>query len=83
LKGKTMIDKVPVILDTDIGSDIDDAWALAMMLRSPELDVKLVTSCTSDTTARARIIAKMLALAGRDVPVGIGVPMVHQEMPYA
>ncbi len=32
-----MDDKIPVILDTDIGSDIDDTWALAMMLKSPEL----------------------------------------------
>jgi len=29
--------KIPVILDTDIGSDIDDTWALAMLLESPEL----------------------------------------------
>jgi inosine-uridine nucleoside N-ribohydrolase len=80
----TTTTKIPVILDTDIGSDIDDAWALAMLLRCPELDLKLVTSATSDTTARARIIAKMLALAGRDdVPVGVGAPMVYQEMPYA
>jgi inosine-uridine nucleoside N-ribohydrolase len=35
---------IPAILDTDIGGDIDDTWALAMMLRSPELDVKLVVS---------------------------------------
>ena len=33
---------VPVILDTDIGFDVDDVWALAFMLRCPELDVKLV-----------------------------------------
>ena len=34
---------VPVILDTDIGSDLDDTWALAMALKSPEIDLKLVT----------------------------------------
>ena len=27
-------DRIPVILDTDIGGDIDDTWALAMMLKS-------------------------------------------------
>ncbi|MEZ6080360.1 MAG: hypothetical protein R3C56_33220 [Pirellulaceae bacterium] len=31
-----------MIFDTDIGDDIDDTWALAMLLRCPELDVKLV-----------------------------------------
>ena len=69
-----MAEKIPVILDTDIGGDIDDTWALVMMLKSPELDVKLVTTDTSDTTYRAKIVAKMLEIAGRtDVPVGIGV----------
>ena len=80
----TTTTKIPVILDTDIGSDIDDAWALAMLLRCPELDLKLAVSASGDTTARARIIAKMLAVAGRDdVPVGVGVPKPPQEMPYA
>ena len=27
----------PLILDTDIGDDIDDTWALAYLLRSPEV----------------------------------------------
>lgn len=76
-------EKIPVILDTDIGSDIDDAWALAMMVRSPELDIKLVTSASADTTARAKILAKMLALTAGAVPVGIGKRTADQEMPYA
>ncbi len=67
--------KVPVILDTDIGDDIDDTWALALLLKSPELDLKLVVSDSENTTYRAKIIAKMLEVAGRtDVGVGIGVP---------
>ena len=66
--------KIPVILDTDIGGDIDDTWALAMMLKSPELDVKLVVTDTGNTTYRAKIAAKMLEIAGRtDVPVGVGL----------
>jgi inosine-uridine nucleoside N-ribohydrolase len=32
----------PVILNTDIGDDIDDTWALGLLLKCPELDVKLV-----------------------------------------
>ncbi|MBN2713474.1 MAG: nucleoside hydrolase [Planctomycetes bacterium] len=64
---------IPVILDTDIGGDIDDTWALAMLLKSPELDVKLVVSDTGDTEYRARIIAKLHEVARRtDIPVGIG-----------
>ncbi len=64
---------IPVILDTDIGSDIDDTWALAMMLKCPELDVRLIATDTNDTVARARIVAKLLEVAGRtDIPVAVG-----------
>jgi inosine-uridine nucleoside N-ribohydrolase len=64
---------IPLILDTDIGTDMDDTWALAMILKSPELDLKLVTTVAADTMYRAKLAAKMLQLAGRtDVPVGIG-----------
>ncbi len=69
-----MSGKIPVILDTDIGSDIDDTWALTMMLKSPELDVKLVMTDTGNTTYRAKIAARMLEIGKRtDVPVGIGI----------
>jgi len=66
---------IPVILDTDIGTDIDDTWALAMLLRCPELDLRLVTASTGDVAYRARLTAKLLRDFGRpDVPVGIGLP---------
>ncbi len=65
--------KIPVILDTDIGSDIDDTWALSLLLKSPELELKLVTTSTGDTIYRARIVAKLLDIAGRsDVTIGLG-----------
>jgi inosine-uridine nucleoside N-ribohydrolase len=65
---------IPVILDTDIGDDIDDTWALAMLLKSPELDLKLVVSDNGNATYRARLLAKMLQAAGRtDVAVGVGL----------
>ncbi len=76
--------KIPVILDTDIGGDIDDTWALALMLKSPELDVKMVVSDTGNTTYRAKIIAKMLEIAKRtDVAVGIGLPQSKDDGPQA
>jgi len=65
--------RTPVILDSDIGTDIDDTWALAYLLRCPELDLKLVVSDTGDTRYRAKLLAKTLQAAGRtDVPVGVG-----------
>jgi inosine-uridine nucleoside N-ribohydrolase len=66
--------RIPVILVTDIGDDIDDTWALALLLRSPELDLKLVVTDYGDTVFRARLTAKLLEAAKRtDVPVGVGV----------
>jgi inosine-uridine nucleoside N-ribohydrolase len=74
--------RIPVILDTDIGDDIDDTWALALLLKSPELDVKLVVGDTADTTYRARLIARLLEVAGRsDIPVGIGIPNTGRQTP--
>lgn len=65
---------IPVILDTDIGSDIDDTWALAALVQSPELDLRLVTTTSGDTRYRALVAAKLLEAAGRaDVPIGIGL----------
>lgn len=79
-----LVKKIPVILDTDIGSDIDDTWALAMLLRSPELDLKYVTTSTGDTTYRAQIVAKMLEIAGRsDVKIGLGESQALFNKPQA
>lgn len=70
--------KRPVVIDTDIGSDYDDGVAVAFAISesaSAYLDVKLIVTCTDDTTARAKITAKLLTLFGRDdIPIGIGVP---------
>jgi inosine-uridine nucleoside N-ribohydrolase len=66
--------QIPVILDTDIGSDIDDSWALLMMLNSPELKVELITSATHNTEQRTAITARMLSAAKRtDIPIGTGI----------
>jgi len=74
---------IPVILDTDIGSDIDDAWALALLLASPELDLRMVVTDSHDVVGRARIVAKFLQRVGRtDVAVGIGKRMDSQGGPH-
>ena len=65
---------VPVILDTDIGDDIDDTWALNMLLGSPEVDLKLVVTAVNDTDRKTRLVAKILEAVDRtDVPIGTGV----------
>jgi purine nucleosidase len=63
----------PVIIDTDIGDDIDDAFALALALRSPELKILGVTTTFGDTEMRARLLDRYLTAAGReDIPIGAG-----------
>lgn len=71
--------RTPVILDTDIGDDIDDTWALGLLLKCPELDLKLAVGDHGKNLYRARLIAKMLEAAGRtDVAVGIGADVNRQ-----
>lgn len=59
-----------VILDTDVGTDVDDALAIALIAASPELLIEGVTTVHADAALRARIAHRLLDLAGRaDVPV--------------
>jgi purine nucleosidase len=62
------------ILDTDAGTDVDDALAIAFAVRHPNLDIKAITTVSGDTVRRARIAKKLLVLAGRDdIEVAAGV----------
>jgi inosine-uridine nucleoside N-ribohydrolase len=73
IQGMSKNKKIPIIFDTDICDDIDDTWALALLLKSPEFDVKLITTAVGDTSNRARVVARLLEIAGRtDIPIGIG-----------
>ena len=70
----TTSSRIPVILDTDIGTDIDDTWALAHLLRCPELDPKLILTGAGDIPFRTAITARFLYVSGRsDIPIGRGV----------
>jgi inosine-uridine nucleoside N-ribohydrolase len=66
-------EKVPVLLDTDLGSDIGDAFALALLLKSPEIDLKGITTVGGDAEMRARMVGRLLTAVGRkDIPVAWG-----------
>ncbi len=76
--------RTPVVVDTDIGSDIDDAFALAMVIRSPGLELRAVTTVSGDTHARAQIAARMLWEADlRNVPVAAGLGDQRPASPQA
>lgn len=77
-----MADRRKVILDTDIGTDVDDAIALTFGVKSPEIELLAVTTASGDAPFRAKIAKKMLRLLGReDVPVAAGVssPLLQQD----
>jgi inosine-uridine nucleoside N-ribohydrolase len=62
-----------IIIDTDIGDDVDDAFAVALALKSPEFDILGFTAAFGDTPARARMLDRILSQAGRgDIPVAMG-----------
>ena len=66
--------KTKIILDTDIGDDVDDAFALALALQSPEIEIVGVTTAWGDTALRARMVRRMLAENGRaEIPVAEGI----------
>jgi inosine-uridine nucleoside N-ribohydrolase len=65
--------RIPVVLATDIGGDIDDTWALALLLKSPELELKLALTDYGSPQYRAKLLAKFLETAGHgNIPVGLG-----------
>jgi len=62
-----------IIIDTDAGDDLDDAFAIALALRQPSLQVDALVASFGDTALRARLLRGLLAAAGRpDIPVAAG-----------
>jgi inosine-uridine nucleoside N-ribohydrolase len=63
-----------IIIDTDIGDDVDDAFAVALALKSPEVQILGITTSFGDTETRAKLVDRMLGEAGRtEIPVAAGV----------
>lgn len=66
-------EKVPVLLDTDLGTDAADAFALALAVASDEIDLRGVTTAGRNAEDRAWMACRFLTHAGRkDVPVAWG-----------
>lgn len=73
------MEKIKIIIDTDIGDNADDALAICLALKSPELDVLGITTVFRNVDARAKIAVHLLGLLNRpDISVcaGIGHPIV-------
>ncbi|MFB0547078.1 MAG: nucleoside hydrolase [Anaerolineae bacterium] len=78
-----------VILDTDIGSDIDDAVCLAYLLAQPECELLGITTVTGEADKRAMLASALCKVAGKQVPIFPGseepllVPQKQPDAPQA
>ncbi|MCD7097510.1 nucleoside hydrolase [Stenotrophomonas sp. MMGLT7] len=72
-----------IVVSTDIGDDIDDAFALGLLLSSPEFEVLGIASTWGDTALRARLLQRLLANTGHaGIPLAMGVP-TRSEIPFS
>lgn len=64
-----------LLLDTDIGGDIDDAVCLAYLLANPESELLGITTVTGQPVERARLASVICTVAGRDIPIYPGTEL--------
>ena len=77
---------VKILLDTDIGSDIDDALCLAYLLAQPECELLGVTTVSGEATKRASMVSALCKIAGKNIPIfpGIEYPLLTPiKQPHA
>ncbi len=75
--------KTKIIIDTDIGDDVDDAFALGLAVTSPEVEILGVTTAWGDTQLRARLLDRLLAETGSaNIPVAEGIP-TQSKTPFS
>jgi len=78
------VNSIKIIIDTDIGDDIDDAIALAFALGSPVFDILGVTTVYGDVVTRAKVARKLCRSWGRDdIPIRTGFerPLGYEWFP--
>jgi len=75
-----------ILLDTDIGSDIDDAICLAYLLANPQCDLLGITTVTGESELRAQMASALCQVAGKEIPIFPGAEeplLVSQKQPKA
>ena len=83
------MDKHKIWLDTDIGSDIDDALALAFLLGRPDCDLLGISTVTEIEAQRAKLASILCRIAEQNVPIYPGtrhslvVPTPQKSVPQA
>lgn len=74
--------KQKILLDTDIGTDVDDAIALAYLLANPNCDLLGITTVTGEANKRAMMASALCNIAGKDIPIypGIEKPLIREQL---
>jgi purine nucleosidase len=77
--------KEKLLLDTDIGSDIDDAVCLAYLLSQPQCDLLGITTVSGEPARRAMLASALCRVAGRDIPIypGAEAPLLSPQKQLA
>lgn len=78
------MEKLICIFDTDIGDDIDDAFALALVLNNEKIDLKAITTVYKNTKLRAYQAKELSNAFKKDIPVyyGEGMPLSKKITPF-
>jgi len=72
-----------VIVDMDIGDDIDDSFALALLLQSPDIEIVGITTAWGDTALRGQLLERMLRETGHaGIPVAQGIASTGNPQPF-
>jgi purine nucleosidase len=77
---------IKLLLDTDIGSDIDDAVCLAYLLAQKECNLLGITTVTGEAEKRAAMASVLCKIAGKEIPIYPGCEnplLVQQQQPLA
>ena len=84
-KGVRSVNVLKMIVDTDIGSDIDDALCLAYLLQQPRCEILGITTCSSEPERRAEIADSICQYVGREFPIfpGLGAPILGKQLQVA
>lgn len=72
---------IKVLLDTDIGTDVDDAVCLAYLLSHPDCELLGITTVTGEAVKRASLASVLCEAAGKDIPIypGADHPMRGEQ----
>ena len=79
------MENLKIIMDTDIGSDIDDALCLAYLLRQPSCQLLGITTCSSEPHKRAELVDSICRHMGVDIPIypGRDMPLLGKQLQTA